>query len=317
MTPHPAVPALALTDLSKAYRDQPAVTDLNLTVHAGETMGFLGPNGAGKTTTIRLLTGFLRPTRGAVHLFGHDMSQPHAAMQARARLGFVPDVAGLDPAATGARLLDELAALQGRPPVDRELLVDALELRRADLARPLGRLSRGTRQKVNIVQGLQHRPDLLILDEPTEGLDPLTKRALFDLLHATHRRGATIFFSSHVLSEVEELCDRVALIRRGRLVTVDSIDALRGRLQRRVTLEFGMELGSAPADAHATLAAIPGVTRVEPVDARWRLWTTDTPALIQALAGLPVADLMIEQASLEDVFLQHYAASAGDTRHDG
>jgi ABC-2 type transport system ATP-binding protein len=313
MTLHPAAPALALTDLSKAYRDQPAVTDLNLTVHAGETMGFLGPNGAGKTTTIRLLTGFLRPTRGAVHLFGHDMSQPHAAMQARARLGFVPDVAGLDPAATGARLLDELATLQGRPPVDRELLVDALELRRADLARPLGRLSRGTRQKVNIVQGLQHRPDLLILDEPTEGLDPLTKRALFDLLHATHSRGATIFFSSHVLSEVEELCDRVALIRRGRLVTVDSIDALRGRLQRRVTLELGTE----PVDAHATLAAIPGVTRVEPVDTRWRLWTTDTPALIQALAELPLADLIIEQASLEDVFLQHYATSPGDARHDG
>ena len=308
-----AVPAVSLTDLGKIYRGQPAVTDLNLTVAAGETMGFLGPNGAGKTTTIRLLTGFLRPTHGCVRLFGHDMARPQAAMQASARLGFVPDVAGLDPAATGARLLDELAALQGRPPVDRELLVDALELRRADLARPLGRLSRGTRQKVNLVQGLQHRPDLLVLDEPTEGLDPLTKRALFALLQAAHARGASIFFSSHVLSEVEELCDRVALIRRGRLVTVDRIDALRGRLQRRVTLQLSGQQDRVPM----TLAAIPGVTRVEPVGARWRLWTTDVPAVVRALAALPVADLVIEQASLEDVFLQHYDAPAHEAAHDG
>ena len=176
-----------------------------------------------------------------MQLLGHDMAIPQAARRARSSLGFVPDAAGLDPAATGLWLLDELARLQRRPPVDRQQLIEALELRPQDLKRPMGRLSRGTRQKINIVQGLQHRPDLIILDEPAEGLDPLAKRALFDLLGAAHRRGATIFFSSHVLAEVEELCDRVALIRSGRLVTVARIDDLRAHLQRRVTVQIGGE----------------------------------------------------------------------------
>ena len=205
------MPAIQLTDVSKQYGAYHAVTDLNLMVATGEVIGFLGPNGAGKTTTIRLLLGFLRPSAGSVQLLNHDMAVPQAARQARRELGFVPDVAGLDPAVTGIWLLDELARLQRRPPVDRLELIDALELRAQDLKRPMGRLSRGTRQKINIVQGLQHRPDLIILDEPTEGLDPLAKRALFDLLRMAHQRGATIFFSSHVLAEVEELCDRVAL----------------------------------------------------------------------------------------------------------
>ncbi|MBK8796827.1 MAG: ABC transporter ATP-binding protein [Anaerolineales bacterium] len=180
--------AIALLNVTKCYGAFAAVSDLDLTVPAGEVLGFLGPNGAGKTTTIRLLLGFLRPSAGAVQLLGHDMADPAAALQARGRLGFVPDVAGLDLAATGLWLLDDLARLQRRPPIDRDRLVDALELRRQDLRRPMGRLSRGTRQKINIVQGMQHRPDLLILDEPTEGLDPLAKRALFGLLRELHGR---------------------------------------------------------------------------------------------------------------------------------
>ena len=253
------MPAIQLTNVSKQYGAYEAVTDLNLIVATGEVIGFLGPNGAGKTTTIRLLLGFLRPSAGSVQLLGHDMAVPQAARQARRSLGFVPDVAGLDPAATGLWLLDELARLQGRPPVDRQQLIDALELRPQDLKRPMGRLSRGTRQKINIVQGLQHRPDLIILDEPTEGLDPLAKRALFDLLRMAHRRGATIFFSSHVLAEVEELCDRVALIRSGRLVTVARIDDLRAHLQRRVTVQIAGD----QAAAARQLAELPAGQRAD------------------------------------------------------
>jgi ABC-2 type transport system ATP-binding protein len=160
--------AIELRQLSKQYGDLTAVSDLNLTVAPGEVLGFLGPNGAGKTTTIRLMTGFLRPSGGTVALLGHDMAAPEGSLAARRRLGYVPDVAGLDATATGRWLLDDLARLQGQPPVDRDAIIDALELSRRDLRRPMGRLSRGTRQKINIVQGLQHRPDLLILDEPTE-----------------------------------------------------------------------------------------------------------------------------------------------------
>lgn len=295
-------PAIRLDNVTKQYGHDAAVTDLSLTVAAGEVLGFLGPNGAGKTTTIRLLLGFLRPTRGRVHLLGHDMANPTAALAARQRLGFVPDVAGLDAAATGLWLLDELARLQRQPPSDRARLLDALEVRDQDLRRPMGRLSRGTRQKINIVQGLQHRPDLLILDEPTEGLDPLAKRALFDLLQEAHTHGATIFFSSHVLSEVEELCDRVALIRSGRLAAVARLDELRAHMQRCVTVQ----LAGADASVEGQLAALPGVTSVTGGDTHWRFLAGDLPAVLRLLATLPVTDVAIEPPSLEDVFLRYY-----------
>jgi ABC-2 type transport system ATP-binding protein len=298
--------AIELRQLSKQYGDLAAVSDLNLTVAPGEVLGFLGPNGAGKTTTIRLMTGFLRPTGGVVALLGHDMTTAAGSLAARRRLGYVPDVAGLDATATGRWLLDDLARLQGAPPVDRAALIAALELDERDLRRPMGRLSRGTRQKVNIVQGLQHRPDLLILDEPTEGLDPLAKRALFGLLREAQSRGATLFFSSHILSEVEELCDRVALIRRGRLVAVDEIVALRATLQRRVDL-----LLSQPVPDLATrLAALPGASQISERDGRWQFTAADLPALLRLLAELPVLDVAIEPPSLADVFMRYYEPEA-------
>ncbi len=299
-------PAIGLAGVSKQYGAYTAVQDLNLSVPQGEVIGFLGPNGAGKTTTIRLLLGFLRPSEGAVHLLGHNMAVPQAALEARKALGFVPDVAGLDPAATGLWLLDELSGLQRRPPVDRTQLIDALELRLQDLRRPMGRLSRGTRQKINIVQGLQHRPELIILDEPTEGLDPLAKRALFDLLHAAKERGATIFFSSHVLAEVEEICDRVALIRSGRLVAVDRVDDLRAHLQRRVSVQFA---GDAAAFEHL-LEDLPAAGALVRNGDRWQFLTGDAPAALRLLAALPVVDIAIEPPSLEDAFLQYYRPSS-------
>lgn len=299
-------PAIQLVNVTRRFGPYEAVSGLHLSVAAGEALGFLGPNGAGKTTTIRLLLGFLRPSAGTVRLLGRDMAQRQAAMAARKGLGYAPDVAGLDAAATGLWLLDELAHLQRCAPVDRDALIEALEVRPQDLRRPVGRLSRGTRQKINLVQAMQHRPDLLILDEPTEGLDPLAKRALFDLLRQAHGRGATIFFSSHVLAEVEELCDRVALIRAGRLVAVDRIDELRRHLQRRVTVQFAGD----PAAFEALLAAHPAVSGLTHSEGRWQFLTGDGPGALRLLAGLPVTDIAIEPPSLEDVFLRLYRPEA-------
>jgi ABC-2 type transport system ATP-binding protein len=302
-------PAIALHHVTKQYGARLAVAELALAVMPGEILGFLGPNGAGKTTTIRLLTGFLRPTRGVVQLLGYDMAQPAQARAARRQLGFVPDVAGLDPTATGENLLDELAELQGAPPVDRAALLAALDLAPQDLRRPLGRLSRGTRQKINLVQGLQHRPDLLVLDEPTEGLDPLAQAALAALLQAARGRGATIFFSSHALSEVEELCDRVALIRGGRLVAVEQMSRLRANLHRRVTLKVGPT-----PDLRAQLQTLPTIDQLTYEAGLWRFTVGDLPALLGLLSTLPVEDLVIEPPALSEIFLRYYRPNGGESR---
>lgn len=295
--------AITLANVTKRYGRFEAVTDLQLEVAQGEVLGFLGPNGAGKTTTIRLVTGFLRPTAGAVRLLGCDMERPDEALAVRRRLGFMPDSAGFDPGATGLQILDDLAALQGRPPVDRDRILSALDLSQGDLRRPTRSLSRGTRQKLNIVQGMQHRPDLLVLDEPTEGLDPLAKRALFDLLREAQGRGATIFFSSHVLSEVEALCDRVALIRAGRLVAVDSLVSLRAHMQRRAAVLLAPSASPVDTQRLDDISAADGFSTT---DGYRHFHISDLDEFAAFLASAPVADLIVEPASLEDVFLQYY-----------
>jgi ABC-2 type transport system ATP-binding protein len=290
-------------NVSKRYGNRPAVSHLDLDVAPSEVLGFLGPNGAGKTTTIRILMGFIRPDSGNVRLLGRSMTDPAEAQLVRKRLGYAPDVAGLDQSVTGAAFLDELAALQGLPPLDRLSLLKALDLHPADLRRPLGHLSRGTRQKINIAQALQHRPDLLVLDEPTEGLDPLTKRAFFSLLRNAQKRGATIFFSSHVLSEVEELCDRVALIRAGRLAAVERIATLRSHMRRRVMLRLS---DGAPPSVVDRLRGLPTVEGLVSAQGELRFLIGDLPPLLRLVAALPVVDMTIEPPTLEEIFFQYY-----------
>jgi len=298
-------PAIALRQVSKRFRDVTALEQVDLEIPSGRILGFLGPNGAGKTTTILILTGFLKPDAGSAELLGHDMLDPSAAIEGRRRLGFVPEVAGLDASRTGIWLIDYLAALQGQAPKDRDGLVDALELSQRDLHRPIGRLSNGTRQKINIIQGLQHRPDVLVLDEPGEGLDPLAKLALFDVLKQTRERGATIFFSSHVLGEVEELCDDIALIRDGRLGLVDHIDNVWRTMRRRVTLQLDDGI-----DAGSRLQQLPTISELERENDRWRFNVVEFDPPLQLLAELPVRDVVIEPPSLEEIFLQHYGAAS-------
>jgi ABC-2 type transport system ATP-binding protein len=278
-----------------------ALDDLTITVRSGEIFGFLGPNGAGKSTAIRLLLGFLHPTAGSAHVLGHDVSAAGAKL--RGRIGYLPGGIALYDGLTGTQLLDYLAAFYERLPNLRTDLVERLELSRRDLGRPIRDYSRGMRQKIGIVQALQHDPELAILDEPSEGLDPLMQRAFYAILDERKAAGRTVFFSSHVLSEVERVCDRVAIIRAGRLVALERVGALLARRRRHVEARLAVP---APA-VEAALAALPGIMSLEVRDDRLTFGLDgDVVPLLRLLEGAPLADLTIEPARLEDAFLELY-----------
>jgi ABC-2 type transport system ATP-binding protein len=275
-----------------------ALEDVSLDVRAGEIFGFLGPNGAGKSTLIRLLLGYLHPTAGRASVLGLDIVRDSVAIRARA--GYLPGGIALDDTLTGERYLDDLAALSGRPPVRRAAICERLELTDRVLRRPIRDYSRGMRQKVGIVQALQHDPELAILDEPSEGLDPLMQRAFYEVLEEVRAAGRTVFFSSHVLSEVERVCDRVAIVRGGRLVATEDIGTLRAQRKRRVELRFD---GPAP-----DLRGVAGVSALEVGEGSLACALAGDPrAFLAAIAGFAVTDLVIEPSRLEDAFLDLYA----------
>jgi ABC-2 type transport system ATP-binding protein len=274
-----------------------ALQDLTIEVQEGEIFGFLGPNGAGKSTAIRLLLGFLHPTAGRAAVLGLDTVRD--SVEIRRRSGYLPGGIAFWDNLTGEHLLDELADLSGRPPTRRAMLLDRLELSAATLRRPVREYSRGMRQKIGIIQALQHDPELAVLDEPTEGLDPLMQRAFYGILDDLRRDGRTIFFSSHILSEVERVCDRVAIIRLGRLVALEEVPALLARRKRNVELRLG---GPPPQ-----LAGVAGVSEIEVGEG----WLTcrlegDVGPFLAAIAGSVIHDLTIEPARLEEAFLEFY-----------
>ena len=279
-----------------------ALEELSIEVHEGEIFGFLGPNGAGKSTMIRLLLGFLHPTAGSGAVFGLDIVRD--SVEIRRRTGYLPGGIALYDTLTGERLLDYLAGLTGRPPVRRAELCDRLELPAATLRRLVRDYSRGMRQKIGIVQALQHDPELAILDEPTEGLDPLMQRAFYGILDDLKSAGRTIFFSSHVLSEVERVCDRVAIIRRGRLVALEDVDALLARRKRNVEMRVQ---GAAPV-----LEDVPGVSNLTVADGLVTCQLEgDVGPFLAAIRDRRIVDLTIEPAHLEEAFLELYHDDEG------
>jgi ABC-2 type transport system ATP-binding protein len=303
------VPVIEIRNLTKHYggRRLPrrrqgdvvrALSDLTVDIHEGEIFGFLGPNGAGKTTTIRLLLGFLHPTSGDGRVLGHDIR--HESLAIRSGTGYLPGGIALYDTLTGEQVLDYLAGLYGRSAPRRAELADRMEMSQATLRRPVRDYSRGMRQKIGIIQALQHDPPLAILDEPTEGLDPLMQRAFYDVLDDVRREGRTVFFSSHVLSEVERVCDRVAIIREGELVALEDVTALLARRRRRVEMRLD---GPAPA-----LADVPGVSELHERDGLLTCALEgDVGPFLSAIAGAPITDLTIEPARLEEAFLEYYA----------
>jgi len=283
--------------LTKSYGSVRGIEDVTFMVEAGEVFGFLGPNGAGKTTTIRTLLDLLHPTSGSARIFGLDSRRESVAI--RARLGNLPGDFGYGKGSTGREALALLARLRGIEGIGR---AEALAKRfRANLDRPLGELSRGNRQKVGLILATFHEPELLILDEPTSGLDPLMQEEFLALVAEERERGCAVFISSHELDEVERVCDRVGIVRDGRLIAVERIADLLGKAKRRVRLELTEPAGL------AELEALPGVSelKVEGRRASFLIGGDPDPA-IKAIAGHRVADIEIAHPTLEQVFLTYY-----------
>jgi ABC-2 type transport system ATP-binding protein len=292
--------AIEAAGLTRMYGPSAGVDGVDLVVEPGECFGFLGPNGAGKTTFIRLVLGLIRADSGEVAVMGHDARLDR--MGALAQTGYLPGELGLYGSLTGRRTLHALGRLHPRPPALREELCAVLELDRRALAKRVREYSRGMKQKLGLVAALQHDPPVAILDEPTGGLDPVVQARLLDWLAARARAGRTIFLSSHVLAEVEELCDRVAMIRAGRLLFVGRPGELARTRTRSVEVTF-----SRPVDPAEYATAVVGEVEVDGL--RHRFSFSDDPApLLAALSRLPVADVAIERASLEDAFRDLYAA---------
>jgi ABC-2 type transport system ATP-binding protein len=294
------MPAVIETDnLTKRYHGARGIDDITFSVARGEVFGFLGANGAGKTTTIRTLLDLLHPTTGSARLFGLDSRRDSLAI--RARVGNLPGDFACDPRRTGRELIAFFAALRGVHDLGRA--PQLAERFSADLDRPVGHLSRGNRQKIGLIQALFHAPELLILDEPTGGLDPLMQEEFHKVVAEERDRGTTVLLSSHDLDEVERLCDHVAIVRDGRLVTVERVDDLTQRRYRHVMVEF-----ASPVDA-ADLRAIAGVKSLVATGrkVRFAVGASDLDAVIKALARHTIVDLELARPSLEEVFMTYYA----------
>ncbi len=283
--------------LSKRYGQQFALKDLDLDVQEGEVLGYLGPNGAGKTTTIRLLLGLIAPTAGSATLFGLDAQRD--APEVHRRLAYVPGEVSLWPGLTGRDTLDLLGRIQGQ--VDAAYRDDLVARFDFDPSMKVRAYSKGNRQKLSLIAALMSRADLLILDEPTSGLDPLMERTFRECIAEARRRGQTVFLSSHILSEVEALCDRVAILRRGELLEIGTLAELRHLSALSVTAAFD----GAPPD----VAGVPGVSAAEVEDHRLRCQVTGSiEPLLKVLAAAGVRELLSTKPSLEELFLSHYGA---------
>jgi ABC-2 type transport system ATP-binding protein len=289
--------AIRTRGLTKDFGGGNGLFDLDLDVERGEIFGFLGPNGAGKSTTMRLLLDLIRPTAGSATVLGHDTRTD--SLEVRRRVGFLPGDLALHPKLMGNAQLDFLDALQ--PGGDRRVRDELAERFQAQLDRPVRELSTGNRQKIGLIQAFMHEPEVVILDEPIAGLDPLVQQNFHELLHEVAAKGRTVFLSSHTLSEVERVAHRVAILRRGRLVVVDTIDDLRNVAVQRLDIEFA---GDLPA---ADLRSLPGVRDVTTEGQHLVVSFEGTAdALIKAISRYEVRAVRSRDADLEEIFLRYY-----------
>jgi len=289
--------AIDTSGLSKDYGRGRGLFDLNLQVEEGEVLGYLGPNGAGKTTTIRLLMGLIHPSAGSARIFGLDCQRQ--AVEVKRHLGYVPGELPQFGGLRGSEIVAYMAGLRGG--VDDKVIAEICRRFSLDLGQRFREYSRGNKQKLAILLGFMHRPRLLILDEPTGGLDPLNQQAFYDMCRESKSRGTTIFLSSHILSEVEHISDRVGIIRAGHLVRTARLEELHDIRFHQVEVEFA---GTVPLEA---IRRAQGVDRVEADDHRVRFLVRGSfEPVMRALAGSQVVNLVSHEPSLEDVFLTFY-----------
>jgi len=294
-------PAIEFRALKKRYGAVRALDGIDLEVGRGEIFGFLGPNGAGKTTAIRCLLDLIRPSSGQALVLGFDSLRD--SVEVRRRCGYLPGELRLYDNLTGAQTIDLFASLRGDG-VDRAYLERLLEQLDLDPTKQAGSYSKGNKQKLGLVLAMMHQPDVLVLDEPTSGLDPLVQEQVEKLLREQAQAGRTVFFSSHVLSEVESLCHRVGFIRSGRIVAVEDVAALKGRSLHIIEVTFR---GPVPVDAFS----LPGVREVQRQGNVVHLEVrSNIDAALKAIARYPVVDLRTEQPSIEQVFLAYYHEGA-------
>lgn len=289
-------PVIVIDNLHKSYGKIQAVKGVSMKVDRGEIFGFLGPNGAGKTTTIRCMLDVIRPTGGTIRVLGLDAQRDMMALHQH--IGYLPGDVRLPGDMTGRQVITYFSRLQGREPVLLDELVARFDV---EMKRPLKGYSKGMRQKIGIVLAFMCDPEVLILDEPTSGLDPLLQRSFNEYLLEEQARGKTIFMSSHIMSDVERICHRVAVIRKGELVTLETVEGLREKAGYRVIVEFGDTI------TQDELVHIPGVSMVRQTNSHYQFNISGTmDPLIKALSTHEVLRLQAEEAPLEEVFLKFY-----------
>ena len=289
--------AIKTTNLTKYYGKARGIVELNLSVEKGEFFGFIGPNGAGKSTTIRTLLGLISPTSGSAQIFGSDIIKKKEDILQK--IGYLPSEAVFYPGMKVKDVLKLSADMRKKNcSAEAKKLCERLQL---DTSRKVDELSFGNRKKVAIVCALQSNPELLILDEPTGGLDPLMQREFFDIVRERNRKGATIFLSSHVLSEIQRNCTRAAIIREGRMIACDSVDALSKTSAKRITVHGDVNLNN-----------LEGIRDRKDFDGAVSfLYSGDMNSLLQTLSSGYVSDLTVSEPDLEEIFL-HYYEKAGD-----
>jgi ABC-2 type transport system ATP-binding protein len=291
-------PIIDITDLTKFYDKARGIEHVNLEIGEGEIFGFIGPNGAGKSTTIRILMNMIFPTGGSARIMGMDVIRE--TKKIKTRVGYIPS----DASAYSSMDVHEFLSYCSRfyqVQNGEQRIEDLSQLFELDLKRKIAELSMGNRKKVSIVQSLLHSPKLLILDEPTTGLDPLMQSIFFELLRSENKKGMTIFFSSHILAEVQMLCKRVAIIKEGKIIQVEDIETLRKKQLKKVYIEFGDKVNKENFSIAGIESVLSGSGNILSF-----MYSGDINALVSMLTGNKIINLMIEEPSLDEIFMHYY-----------